>query len=100
MTQPLINDIITALEQHAVETGLPLPIDASTIAMIEAAWGGVVDLDTGRIVDVAADDGVQPLDARTWLAGLEAACGGRVVVHWSMTPEAYFAQLTNDEVTA
>ena len=34
---------------------------------------------------------VQVLEPVSWLASLEAATGGRVVVRWAIRPEVYFA---------
>ena len=88
MTQPTVNDIITALEQHAAETGVPLPIGASTIAVMEKLWGVSLDLETGSVAaGIDADDGLHTLDDRTWLTSLEAAGAGRVTVQWTCRPE-------------
>lgn len=45
---------------------------------------------------------VEVMEPRAWLAGLEAACGGKVVVHSAVRPEVYFAQVEegNRAVTA
>lgn len=88
MTQPTANDIVAALEQHAAETGVPLPIHPSTIAMMEKLWGVSLDLETGSVATgIDADDGRQTLDDHAWLAALEAANDGRVTITWACRPE-------------
>lgn len=94
------DSVIADLVQHAAETGKPLPMAPLTIDKIERFLGVAVDLDTGGcVLDMPVDDSVRTLDEGSWLASLEEACDGRVMVAWVMTPEAYFAQLTNDKVT-
>lgn len=85
----------TDLLDWAAETGQRLPFDAEAIAMGESL-GVACDLITGRPIDT--DDEVQVLDEQPWLAGLEKACGGNVVVTWAMTPEAYFAAVERGEL--
>ena len=89
--------VIADLVQHEAETGKSLPITPLTIDNIERFQGFAVDLETGDWIPV--DDGVHTLDDDNWLASLEQACEGRVTVAWTMTPEAYFAQLANGQVT-
>lgn len=87
-------DVVADLEQHAAETGKPLPETPHTIEHIETFLGVAVDLDTGGcLLDTSIDDGVRTLDEGNWLASLEAAGGGRVAVTWAMRPEEYFAQV-------
>lgn len=87
---------VTELQQWEVETGRRLPYHPEVIAMAEQ--GGVVfELGFGTI-ERMDDDEVQTLDDHTWLAGLEQACGGNVVVTWAMTPEAYFAAVERGEL--
>jgi hypothetical protein len=84
------------LNNWAQETGQRLPFDAEAIAMAEQA-GVYFDLVAGKPVGVVGDE-VQVLDEQPWLADLEQACGGNVVVQWAMTPEAYFAAVERGEL--
>jgi hypothetical protein len=84
------------LNDWAQETGQQLPFDAEAIAMAEQV-GVYFDLVAGKPVGMV-DDEVQVLDDHSWLAALEQACGGNVVVTWAMTPEAYFAAVARGEL--
>lgn len=81
---------VADLEEWAAETGLRLPYDPDAIVIGETE-GVAFNLVTGR-ADAIADDHAQVLDTRTWLADLERACCGRVVIQWAIRPEVYFAQ--------
>lgn len=97
-----MNNVVKLLEatvdlnNWAQETGQRLPFDAEAIAMAEQA-GVYFDLVAGKPVGVV-DDEVQVLDDRTWLADLEQACGGNVVITWAMRPEEYFAKVERGEL--
>lgn len=84
------------LREWAMETGARLPYDAETIAL-EETMGVAFNLVTGK-ADTLATDGVQTLDDQAWLAGLEQACGGNVVITWAMRPEEYFAMVEKGEL--
>lgn len=84
------------LNNWAKETGQRLPFDAEAIAMAEQA-GVYLNLADGKPVGMV-DDEVQTLDDRTWLADLEQACGGNVVITWAMSPEEYFAKAARGEL--
>ena len=77
-----------------VDSSTHTRIKPEVVAALEDE-GYIVDLETGDLsVDV---DHRTPmvLDKGNWLAGLERACGGKVVIEWSIRPEVYFA--THDQ---